>query len=86
MKRIILTIVGSAFLFVIGLNISVNQNIQNKDVSLALKSVEALAGGEGSTTCYKGGGGIFSGSVPICNAGCPYVWLTHYSKSGTCYF
>ena len=61
MKRlIILTIVASAFLFVIGLNISVNQNLQNKDVSLALKNIEALASGENPIPPYA------------CNEGCAY--------------
>ena len=61
-KLIVKAIIASAFVFAIGLNISVNQILQNKDVSLALKSVEALADGEdtkypkmsnGSTFCCK---------------------------------
>ncbi|MFW5700465.1 MAG: hypothetical protein ACOCWM_02145 [Cyclobacteriaceae bacterium] len=87
-KKILLSLVAcfiAAGSF-IGYNFA--ENNHNMDISLADISVMAQADGEsgGTTTCYKGGGGLWSGSVPTCQTGCPYVWLSNYSKTGTCYF
>ncbi len=87
-KKLILIVTVCLFAAGSIINMHLAQNDQNTDISLADISVMAQADGEsgGTTTCYKGGGGLWSGSVPTCQTGCPYVWLSNYSKTGTCYF
>ena len=54
-KLIIKAIIASAFIFVIVINLSVNQKSQEQDISLVMKNVEALADGEGgecTRTCF----------------------------------